>query len=196
MISAEKARLRVALLAQLQNFTDPERARQNQILARKFLTLPEFASAKTIAFFASEPFEVATDFLIARSLEMQKRVGLPRVKKKSPPAPLSQSGENNLVFHQVQNLHELEVGCFGINCPMISAPKIPLSEIDLLVVPALAFDRAGNRLGRGGGFFDRVLAKFTGVSVGLAFDFQMLEKIPTEDFDQKVTKILVGKSYF
>jgi 5-formyltetrahydrofolate cyclo-ligase len=79
---------------------------------------------------------------------------------------------------------------------MISAPKIPLSEIDLLVVPALAFDRAGNRLGRGGGFFDRVLAKFTGVSVGLAFDFQMLEKIPTEDFDQKVTKILVGKSYF
>lgn len=182
MIPAEKARLRIELLAQLQNFTDPGRARQNQILARKFLTLPEFASAKTIAFFASEPFEVATDFLIARSLEMQKRVGLPRVKKNS----------TELTFHQVQNLNELEVGCFGINCPSGAAPEIPLSEIDLLVVPALAFDRAGNRLGRGGGFFDRVLEKFTGVSVGLAFDFQMFEKIPTEDFDQKVSKILVG----
>ncbi len=193
MIAAEKARLRVALLAQLQNFTDPERARQNQILAQKFLALPEFISAKTIAFFASEPFEVATDFLIAESLNLKKRVALPRVKKKSLPAPLSQSGENNLVFHQVKNLNELEVGCFGINCPSVAAPEIPLSEIDLLVVPALAFDRAGNRLGRGGGFFDRVLEKFTGVSVGLAFDFQMLEKIPTEDFDQKVNLVLTGE---
>jgi len=158
MIRKEKLRLRVELLDRMKNFSPVERARQNQILTTKFLALPEFAAARTIAFFASEPFEVATDFLISESLKLKKKVGLPRVEKNS----------RMLEFHLIQNLSELCAGCFGINCPAVTAPRIPLSEIDLLVVPALAFDLAGNRLGRGGGYFDRVLSKFSGESIGLA----------------------------
>ena len=190
MISEEKSRLRTEMLAKLKNFTDPERARQNSIIQKKFLALPEFQETKTIAFFASEPFEVATDVLIIESLRLGKKVALPRVEK-PPPAPLYKRGEQqDLVFHQIQNMEELEPGCFGINCPAKNSPKLDLDEIDLLAVPGLAFDRAGDRLGRGGGFFDRVLEKFTGISVGLAFDFQIVEKVPVEGFDQKVGKIV------
>ncbi|MFH0833964.1 MAG: 5-formyltetrahydrofolate cyclo-ligase, partial [Patescibacteria group bacterium] len=156
----------------------------------KFLALSEFQNAKTIGFFASEPFEIATDFLIEKSLQLGKKVALPRVE--SPPAPLVRGEQRNLTFHEIKNLAECAPGCFGINCPAKSSPKIPLAKIDLLVVPALAFDRDGNRLGRGGGFFDRILEKFSGNSVGLAFDFQILEKIPTEKFDRKIGKVLIA----
>ncbi|MFH0776605.1 MAG: 5-formyltetrahydrofolate cyclo-ligase [Patescibacteria group bacterium] len=191
MIVAEKSRLRAELLEKLRAFSGEERSRQNAILADKFFALPEFVAAQTIGFFASEPFEVATDFLIERSLQLGKKVGLPRVE--TPPAPLVRGEQRNLIFHEIKNLADCTPGCFGINCPVATAPKIPLAEIDLLVVPALAFDASGNRLGRGGGFFDRVLEKFRGASVGLAFDFQILEKIPVEKFDKKVSQILIGK---
>ncbi|MCF7846302.1 MAG: 5-formyltetrahydrofolate cyclo-ligase [Candidatus Peribacteraceae bacterium] len=180
MIAEEKSRLRSEMLAKLKNFAEPERAKQNQALAEKLFVLPEFQDAKTITFFASEPFEVATDSMIEKSLESGKQVALPRVEKDS----------RDLEFHEIKNLTELQPGCFGINCPVPEAPKVPLAEIDLLVVPGLAFDLAGNRLGRGGGYFDRVLEKFSGVSVGLAFDFQIILDIPAEKFDQKVSKIL------
>ena len=183
MIQKEKSRLRVELLAKLKNFTDPDRARQNQILADKFFALPEFATARTIGFFASESFEVATDFLISQSSNSGKKVAFPRVEKNS----------RALEFHSIRNLSELEISEFGIRAPQKSSPKIPLDAIDLLVVPALAFTDSAERLGRGGGYFDRVLKKFAGVSVGLAFDFQILPTIPTEDFDQKVSRVLVGK---
>ncbi|MFH0834331.1 MAG: 5-formyltetrahydrofolate cyclo-ligase [Patescibacteria group bacterium] len=190
MIATEKSRLRKEMLAKLRAFSGAERSRQNAILAEKFLALPEFQKAETIGFFASEPFEIATDFLIERSLRLGKKVGLPRVE--TPPAPLVRGEQRNLIFHEIKNLADCTPGCFGINCPVATAPKISLAEIDLLVVPALAFDRDGNRLGRGGGFFDRVLEKFRGNSAGLAFDFQMLEKVPVEKFDKKVSQILVG----
>jgi 5-formyltetrahydrofolate cyclo-ligase len=182
MIAKEKSRLRVELLSKLKDFSDPERAQQNSVIQKKLLALPEFQKAQTIAFFASEPFEVATDSLISESLNLGKRVVLPRVEQNS----------SWLEFHQIQSLAELQPGCFGINCPAKNSPKVELPQIDLLIVPALAFDLTGNRLGRGGGYFDRVLKKFQGVSIGLAFDFQLLEKIPIESFDQKLSQVLVG----
>ena len=182
MISQAKEKLRQKILAQLKNFSAAERDQQNRKIQKDFLALSEFSAARKIAFFASEEFEVSTDFLITWSLQAGKKISLPRVEKDSC----------ELEFHAIQNLDELEVGCFGINCPAISTPKIPLAEIDLLVVPGLAFTTAGDRLGRGGGFFDRVLANFSGVSVGLAFDFQILSELPTEKWDEKVSKVLAG----
>ena len=190
MIAEEKSRLRTEMLEKLKSFSEAKRAKQNQILTEKFLALPEFEQAQTIGFFASEPFEASTSKMIDESLKLGKRVGLPRVEP--PPAPLVRGEERNLTFHEIKSLNELRPGCFGINCPMETTPKILLVEIDLLVVPGLAFDASGNRLGRGGGYFDRVLKKFSGVSVGLAFDFQVIEKVPMEEWDRKVLEVLVG----
>jgi len=193
MISKEKSRLREKLLSELKSFIGEERIRQNQEIQKKFLALPEFATARTIGFFASEEFEVATDELIARSLVAGKRVFLPRIKKHSNRQQTADSRQQTaLEFHEIKNLAELEIGEFGIRAPREDSPKIEIEELDLLVVPGIAFTKNGERLGRGGGFFDRVLKKFEGVSVGLAFDFQILEKVPMEEWDERVGRVLTG----
>ncbi len=179
MIPEEKSRLREELLLKLRNFSTEERAQQNQKIIEKLFTLPEFQNAERIGFFASEEFEVNTDELIKKSLETGKKVFLPKVRNNT-----------ELEFHEIKNLDELELGEYSIRAPKAEAPKIEISKIDLLVVPALAFTKTGDRLGRGGGFFDRVLQKFAGVSVGLAFDFQMLPELPIEEWDKKVSRVL------
>lgn len=77
---------------------------------------------------------------------------------------------------------ELKKGKFGI-----PEPEYPVwagaDELDLILVPGVAFDRAGNRLGRGGGFYDRLLPQYNAVRVGICFDFQCLEEIPVEPHD-------------
>ncbi|MFH1545783.1 MAG: 5-formyltetrahydrofolate cyclo-ligase [Patescibacteria group bacterium] len=196
MIQEEKSRLRARLLLELKNFSPAERVRQNREIEKKFLALLEFAAARTIGFFASEEFEVSTDELITKSLAAGKRVCLPRIKKYSVSSlPAGRHGiqHSELEFHEIKNLTELEVGEFGIRAPREDSPKVAISKIQLLAVPGLAFTKNGERLGQGGGFFDRVLKKFEGVSVGLAFDFQILKEVPMESFDQKISKILVGE---
>ena len=196
MISKEKSRLREEILAKLKNFPLAERERQNRIIQKKFLALSVFAAAEIIGFFASEEFEVSTDELITKSLAAGKRVCLPRIKKHSASSiPFSAEAtegkqHSGLEFHEIKNLTELEVGEFGIRAPREDSPKVAISKIQLLAVPGLAFTKNGERLGRGGGFFDRALRKFEGVSVGLAFDFQILPKVPMEEWDEKISKIL------
>jgi 5-formyltetrahydrofolate cyclo-ligase len=65
-----------------------------------------------------------------------------------------------------------------------------LDQFDLVLVPGMAFDSSGNRLGRGQGFYDRLLAETSGVKCGVGYDFQLLEKIPAEPHDAKVDFIL------
>jgi 5-formyltetrahydrofolate cyclo-ligase len=74
--------------------------------------------------------------------------------------------------------------------PAASCVEIPLNKFDLVLVPGAAFDLNGSRLGRGQGFYDRLLEKVSGVKCGVAYDFQLLEKIPTEPHDAKVDFIL------
>ena len=93
------------------------------------------------------------------------------------------------------NEKELEIGPFGIKQPKKDQIKpINLEDIDLVVVPGLAFDRKNNRLGRGGGYYDRFLKKLpsSASTVGLAFDFQIVENLPVTSLDVKVQALLTS----
>jgi 5-formyltetrahydrofolate cyclo-ligase len=85
-------------------------------------------------------------------------------------------------LHAVENHAELVEGSFGVLEP---APNAPIAEAkaDLILVPGLAFDRSGVRLGRGGGYYDRLLSKFDGLRVGVCFEELVLERIPAEPHD-------------
>lgn len=88
---------------------------------------------------------------------------------------------------RVQNLEtDIFTGKFGVSEPLSSCEEIPLSQFDLVLVPGVAFDLNGNRLGRGKGFYDRILAEASGIKCGIGYDFQLLETIPTEGHDAKV----------
>lgn len=177
MIATEKSRLRAEMLARLKNSSAERRAEQSAKIAEKLIGTPEFGEARTIGFYASQALEVSTDALIEHALAAGRKVVLPRLVNDEPR------------FYAIKKLADLKIGSGGFREPSGNAPEIDLAEIDLLIVPALALDRAGNRLGRGGGFYDRVLQNFTGTSIGLAFDFQILEKIPAEPHDRKVDRI-------
>jgi len=181
MIHEEKSRLRKKIILERRRLSPIQRMEQTKKVAEKFAALTEYISAKTIGFYASKAEELSTDRVICRALEDKKRVFLPRVM-----------GED-LIWGEIKNLDELEVGEFAIREPRRDSHQIEMSQIDLLVVPGVAFDKRGNRLGYGRGFFDKVLAVFRGFSVGLAFDCQIVDEVPVEKWDERVKKVLVGK---
>ena len=75
---------------------------------------------------------------------------------------------------------DIVTGKFGVREPAAHCAEIPLEKFDLVLVPGMAFDLRGNRLGRGRGFYDRLLENISGVKCGVGYDFQLLENIPAE----------------
>lgn len=90
---------------------------------------------------------------------------------------------------------EVVTGKFGIREPAASCVEIALDQFDLVLVPGMAFDLYGNRLGRGRGFYDRLLPSVSGVKCGVGYDFQLLEKIPVEPHDVKLSFILTPSRF-
>jgi 5-formyltetrahydrofolate cyclo-ligase len=92
---------------------------------------------------------------------------------------------------RVKNLEtDIFTGKFGVSEPLAICEEIPLNRFDLVLVPGVAFDVSGHRLGRGKGFYDRILSAASGIKCGVGYDFQLKETIPTEGHDAKVDFIL------
>jgi 5-formyltetrahydrofolate cyclo-ligase len=91
----------------------------------------------------------------------------------------------------VTDIHvEILSGQFGIREPAPTCVEIPLADLDLVLVPGVAFDASGHRLGRGKGYYDRLLEHFAGKKIGIAFDEQMVGAVPTEKNDGRMDVIV------
>lgn len=99
-------------------------------------------------------------------------------------------GDGEMLMAEIQDIGDLEIGPYGIPMPSSHCPVHEKVKIDLLVVPALCYDRNGYRLGQGGGYYDRYLADYGGITVGLCPECMLQEVVPTEEFDCKVDWIL------
>jgi 5-formyltetrahydrofolate cyclo-ligase len=141
---------------------------------------PQLQSAHAILFFAPLPDELDVWPLLEKLLPAKKICALPAFD----------SAAQIYSSRRVTNLEtDIFTGKFGISEPLATCGEIPLNQFDLVLVPGLAFDKSGNRLGRGRGFYDRILAAASGVKCGVAYDFQLLEKIPAEPHDARVNFI-------
>lgn len=159
-------------LKKLKTQKEVNRLRKSNLIKKKLFSSKVYKKAKTILFYASFDGEVDTKGMLKQALKAGKRVALPvMVEAKKSIIP-------SLVF----DLHkELGIGPYGITQPRKDYLRpVDLSDIDLVVVPAVAFDKQGNRLGRGKGYYDRFLKNLpqTTPTIGLAFDFQVAEKLP------------------
>ncbi len=179
--SIRKAHLRQRELLSCAEVQTRSAAAQSQLLA-----LPAFQQAKTLAFYSPIRNEVETDGLLTAALAAGRQVCYPRVSA------------DDLHFFQVRSTLDLQVGAFGIGEPGRQVAEIDPAQIDLLLVPGVAFDRYGHRLGYGRGYFDRLLTGscFTGLSVGFAYDFQVQDMLPTEGHDQKLGLLVTDKEIF
>jgi len=96
---------------------------------------------------------------------------------------------NDMKLCMVSSLEELSPGAFCILEPL-ECKEVPSEELDLALVPGVAFDRRGCRLGMGKGYYDRILGRIRGLKVGVAFSFQILDEIPCDPWDQKVDAVI------
>lgn len=99
-----------------------------------------------------------------------------------------------MIFRQITNFDQLETVYMSLREPIPALTvETEANEIDLLFVPGVAYTRRGERIGYGGGYYDRYLLQYEGKTLSLAFDFQIVSYIPIESFDQNVQKIITEK---
>ena len=100
---------------------------------------------------------------------------------------------NDLRLLPYKGNDSLTPGVFGIPEPTDTETAISESEVDLIIVPGVAFDRQLNRMGHGKGYYDRLLSTMQAPKIGLCFDFQLQESVPVEPFDKKMDMIITEK---
>ena len=167
----QKKALRRELIAARREMTEAERAECDEKITRTLLSLPEYKNADTLLVYASYGEEIDTRAIAKAALADKKRLAFPRCEA---------GGVMNFYYCRPEDLVS---GYKNIPEPPESAPMLEKSKRSLCIVPALAVDRDGFRLGYGGGFYDRFLAGFDGIAVGLVRSGFYFDSLPREGFD-------------
>lgn len=154
---------------------DSKGAMSNRVLAQ-IEALPQFRQASTVALFWSLPDEVSTHLFVQR-WSRRKRVVLPVVDG------------DVMCFREVVDCDDLSCGAFGISEPRTGSLCLP-DTIDFMLVPGVAFDASGHRLGRGRGYYDRYLKDTDFFKVGVCFDYQLVDHVPCEPHDICVDMVI------
>lgn len=175
----EKARLRRLIRNQLADLPVAQRTAEDDTLFSAFLALPEVAQAKTVFLFCGTGTEPDTSRLFAPLLEQGKRTCLPRMLPGRRMEVRQYCPDRPLVKHP-----------FGILEPDENCPLVEAAEIDLVLVPALCYDRNGFRLGMGGGYYDRWLTCYHGFTTGLCRQALLRDVLPTESHDRSVDVVI------
>ncbi|MGT2800135.1 5-formyltetrahydrofolate cyclo-ligase [Streptococcus marmotae] len=172
----EKIGIRKEILARLKTLSKEENKRWSEWSCQAICSLSVYQEADTIATFLSMPHEMDTSFLIRQAQLDGKKIVVPKTYSKG-----------RMVFVPYDE-NDLVLSSFGVWEPRSEVSLEP-SEIDLIHVPGLAWNQAGYRIGYGGGFYDRYLAQFQGMTVSTPHDVQRYE-FREEEFDQAVRKVL------
>ena len=181
-----KGQVRKRLLRLLKQQEENDRRRKSEAIRRKVFRLTAFRRATTVCCYVALPYEVQTWRMIEEMLLQGKRVVVPVTRPRTKQLGLS----------EVQDPHrELARGAFGVLEPVTSARhSVSVRDVDLVLVPGIAFDRRGHRVGHGHGYFDRFLARVpkTTPTVGLAFACQLLDRLPVGSHDHAVQTVLTA----
>jgi 5-formyltetrahydrofolate cyclo-ligase len=151
------------------------------IICTKVMERQEWKTASTVCLYFSRPDEVDTKPLLAAALTAEKTVAFPRIKG------------CDLVLHRITSITDFTRGRFGILEPKASCQLVNLSTVDLFIVPGVAFDRQGYRLGHGKGYYDRLLAGIDAPKIGLAYEYQLVAQLPRSSYDVPMTMVVTEK---
>lgn len=181
IMSDEKSIVRREATARVRAMSAERRKSESERLCALLRVHPFFQAARSILFFASLPAEPDLWPLLSETLAGNKMVAL----------PCFDPGNESYQPRQVTDLRvEILSGKFGIREPADSCVAIPTNELDLVLVPGVTFGKDGHRLGRGKGYYDRLLQNFTGRKIGVAFDEQIVEAVPSAENDVRMDLIL------
>ena len=177
MVHLLKKALREKMLARRDALTHDDVARMSRAIADKVVSHPRFLEAKTIGFYIPKGNEADTFPMVEAALRAKKTVA----------APVT---DHKITFYPFTSVTELAPGKFGIQEPaQNSKPATP----DLVIVPGVAFGLCMHRLGYGKGYYDAYLAKSFAYRIGICYDFQVAEKLPSHGDDQRMDEIVTEK---
>ena len=156
------------------------RKNQDAIIFQKVIELKEYKRANTIFVYVSFGSEVETKRIIERIISDGKYAVIPKCDTKS----------HTMHTFKIDSLSQLKKGAYGIEEPREDCVEVLKEHIDLVVVPGLCFDLKGNRLGYGGGYYDRFLADFKGFTVGLSYNECIADIVPADEYDCRLDLII------
>lgn len=181
----DKGRVRRELQECLLTITPEQRSRRSRKACENLVSTCEFRDASVVMMFLSLPEEVDTSEAILEAWQLGKTVVVPKVFWK----------ERYMIAVEIRSLDsDCRTEASGLRNPISEVPT-PLEQIDLVVAPGLAFDRRGNRLGRGAAFYDRFFAheQLKAARCGFAFAEQMLDSVPAAQHDQPVDFVVTDE---
>lgn len=180
-----KRKLRRIMLERRRGLTAEERASAGHAIQQAFMAMPAFSDARIIALYSPIHGEVDTGEVMKAALMNGKVVLFPVV-----------CGEH-LRFVRICDPSDLRRGAFGIGEPLVTGEAYAADDAELIVIPGVAFDLAGRRIGYGKGYFDRALHHLEGSGrlVGFCYDFQLVDEIEAEPHDVAVDVVITEKRF-
>ncbi|MBR1690300.1 MAG: 5-formyltetrahydrofolate cyclo-ligase [Oscillibacter sp.] len=184
-IQEEKAALRRRVRRRLAELPAEYLRSAGLQMALHLRTTPEYAAAGTVLAFASTPTEADMTPLLLGILADGKRLALPFC-----------TGKGIMEAREVRDLSELTSGSYGILEPGPQCPLVPPEEVELVAAPCMACDRAGNRLGHGGGYYDRYLAGCGSAVMVLCPEALIQERVPMGPLDRAIPAVVTEAGIF
>jgi len=183
---AEKDLLRKRLLRERSELDASLACKWSEWAQMHFVGSEGFRCCRKIALYAGMDKEVDTRMVFEKARADGKICAFPRI-----------IGKGRMVFLRVDDYEKMVRNRFGILEPEAGSEEIAVEELDLMIVPGVAFDRKGYRLGFGAGYYDRVLGRLKpeALRVGFAYQFQVLDRIPVAEHDQRVNRLVTEKGF-
>lgn len=180
-LKVEKSNIRERVNSVREEIGNQPFSRYAPQISEHILRLPQLCKVQTVALYSSTEFEVDIQPLFARLQSQSIKTCFPRVSNKT---------NRTMNFHLVEQLEDLESGFANITEPKTSAPLISHQDIDCICVPGLAFDKTGARLGRGAGYYDKWLKKYSGLRIGITLHNFIFTNLPTNEHDERMDIIV------
>ncbi len=172
------------MLATLNKLDKDQHKARSMVIKDRLIDSVEFQNAKTIGITISRFPEISTRPIIEAAWAAGKKVAVPKCVQKT----------KEMDFRLLTSFDELEIAYFNLQEPIMSETEaVCKQDIDLQIVPGIAFSPGGYRIGFGGGYYDRYLADFEGNMVSLALEVQIEDEVPRESHDIPVDKIFTDK---
>ncbi len=178
MVQHLKEKIRREMISLRDSLPRPLSAGLSDVIAETLFTRPRFAEAGSVAFYLHKGSEVDTTSMIARALAEGKEVLVPVT-------------DHRITLFRFGSFEGCVSGKYGIREPKERVP--PSREPDVIVVPGVSFGLCMHRLGYGKGYYDRFLSSCPAYRIGVCFDFQVVERLPTHEDDERMDEIITEK---
>ncbi|MRI84938.1 5-formyltetrahydrofolate cyclo-ligase [Aerococcaceae bacterium WS4759] len=184
-IRVDKKTLRHDIFKRRESLSTEYLLAANKSIVDKVINCEAFHAANNIFIYHGVNRELDTSKIISEAFRQNKKVALPRIH-----------GKGDMRAHYYNHGDQMTVSSFGIPEPLATSPEMAPSEIDLIIVPCVTCNAQGHRLGYGGGFYDRFLAKTSAVKILPYFEKLMVNDIPMNQYDQVIHCIITENNLY